>query len=155
MSETGFVLKVESHPYFQRFKPEHLAILEKCASMAEFEPGSHLFHEKERATRQYLIVEGRVALDLHVPGRDPWTLMTAGEGGIVGYAWAYPPHRYYYTCRAVDKTRAIVLDAEYLAKKCKEDTDFGYEVMVGCTSIMAERLQAAELQLLNLVLKCY
>lgn len=155
MTQSASELTIDSHSYFKRFKPEHVAILEACATTAEYEPGSILFHEKERAVQQYLIQEGRVALELQVPGQDAWTLMTAGEGCIVGYAWAYPPNRYYYTCRAIEKTRVIILDAEYLAAKCKEDTDFGYAIMVGCTDTMAQRLQAAELQLLNMVLKFY
>lgn len=155
MTETALALSNDSHPYFKRFKPEFLPILEAGASIAEFEPDTYLFHEKERATRQFLITEGMVALELRVPGKDSWTLMTNGEGGIVGYAWAYPPHRYYYSCRAVQKTKTIVLDTEYLLAKCRENFEFGYEVMVGCADTVAQRLQASELQLLNMVLKCY
>lgn len=148
-------LRMDSHPYFKRFKPEFLPFFEGGASTAEFEPDSYLFHEKERATRQFLITEGMVALELQVPGKDAWTLMTTGEGGVVGYAWAYPPYRYYYSCRTVQRTKAILLDTEYLLAKCKENFEFGYEVMVGCADTVAQRLQAAELQLLNMVIKCY
>ena len=155
MDVTKLKLNVESHPFFKRFNPEFLSILEGGASLAEFEPDSLLFRENERATRQFLLTEGLVALDFEVPGKEVWTLMSASEGGIVGYAWAYPPHRYYYNCRALKKTKTIVLDAEYILAKCRENYEFGYEVMVGCVDIVAQRLQAARLQLLSLVLKCY
>ncbi|MCE5334887.1 MAG: hypothetical protein LLG06_09875 [Desulfobacteraceae bacterium] len=155
MSETALKLTVESHPYFKRLKPEFISVLEGGASWAEYEPQSFLFRENERATRQFLLTEGLVALEFQVPGKEVWTFMTADGGGIVGYAWAYPPHRYYYDCRVVKRTKAIVLDAEYLLAKCKEDHQFGYEIMVGCADIVSQRLQAARLQLLNQILKCY
>lgn len=155
MSQTALMPNVDSHPYFKRLRPEFLSILEGGASIAEFEPDSYLFREEERARRQFLLTEGMVALEFGVPGKDAWTFMTVDGGGIVGYAWAYPPHRYYYDCRAVKQTKAIVLDAEYLQAKCRENHEFGYEVMVGCADIVSQRLQAARLQLLNMVLKCY
>jgi CRP/FNR family transcriptional regulator, cyclic AMP receptor protein len=155
MSEVAPALNMESHPYFKRFKPEHFSILQKCASLAEFEEGSYLFTERQKAHCQYLIIEGRVALELQAPGKDPWIVMTVCNGGIAGYAWAYPPHRYYYSCRALKKTRVIVLDAEYLSAQCKENYEFGYEIMLGCADTTAERLQATRLQLLNLLLKAY
>ncbi|MEM5789546.1 MAG: hypothetical protein AAGU11_19710 [Syntrophobacteraceae bacterium] len=155
MYQTALQLNVDSHPYCKRFKPEFLSILEGGASWAEFEPDSFLFREQERATRQFLLTEGLVALDFEVPGKQVWSFMTADGGGVVGYAWAYPPHRYYYNCRAVKKTKAIVLDAEYLLAKCRENYEFGYEIMVGCADIVTQRLHAARLQLLNMVLKCY
>jgi CRP/FNR family transcriptional regulator, cyclic AMP receptor protein len=155
MDFTTLKLNVQSHPFFKRFKPEFLSILEGGASLAEFEPDSLLFRENERATYQFLLIEGLVALDFEIPGKEVWTLMTACKGGIVGYAWAYPPNRYYYNCRALKKTKAIVLDAEYLLGKCQENYEFGYTVMVGCVDIVAQRFQAARFQLLNLVLQCY
>ncbi|MEN6438585.1 MAG: Crp/Fnr family transcriptional regulator [Syntrophobacter sp.] len=155
MSPAESTLNPETHPYLKRFSPEHLALLEQCATIAEFEEGSYLFREREQARKQFLLLEGRVALELNAPGQDPWILMTSGANSIVGYAWAYPPYRYWYNCRVMQKTRAIVLDAEWMAAKCKEDHEFGYEILLGCTEIMAQRIQAADLQLLNLLLKCY
>jgi CRP/FNR family transcriptional regulator, cyclic AMP receptor protein len=155
MIETVSEITMDSHPYFKRFKPEHFSMLKECASIADYEEGSFLFSERQKAHQQYLILEGRVALELLAPGKEPWIVMTVSDGGIVGYAWAYPPHRYYYSARAVKKTRVIVLDAEYLAAKCKEDYEFGYQIMLGCADTTAERLQATRLQLLNLLMKAY
>jgi CRP-like cAMP-binding protein len=155
MPENVSELTMDSHPYFKRFKPEHFELFKQCASIIEFPEGSFLFTEREKANRQYLILEGRVALELLAPGKEPWIVMTVCDGGIVGYAWAYPPHRYYYSCRALKKTRAIVLDADFLAAKCKEDHEFGYYVMLGCADTTAERLQATRLQLLNQLMKAY
>lgn len=155
MSESPITVTAEMHPFFKRFKPEYFSAFEDCAALEEFEEGSYLFNERQRANMQYLIIEGRVALEVQAPGQDPWTVMTVCDGGIAGFAWAYPPHRYYYSCRAVKKTRVVVLDAECLAAKCRSDHEFGYQVMVCCSEVMAERLMATRLQLLNMLLKAY
>lgn len=155
MNETILTKSIGEHPFFDHFKPEHRASLEECASTAEFKAGTYLFREREKADKQYLILEGRVAMELQAPGQDPWLIMTVGDGGTVGFAWAYPPYNYYFSCRVLKDTRMIVLDAECIWAKCKEDYEFGYQVMLLCTHTMADRLMATRLQLLNLLLKGY
>ena len=119
-----------------QFKPEHQRLLEECASTDEFKAGSYLFREREKATRQYLIQRGRVAMELQAPGQDPRLVMTICDGGTVGFAWAYPPHNYYFSCKALNDTQVIVLDTECLAAKCKQDIELGYQLMIQHHKIM-------------------
>jgi len=90
-----------------------------------------------------------VALEIHVPGRDPVTFQTVGEGEIVGVSWLVPPYRWSYDARAIAPVRAIRLDANCLRAKCEADHDLGYEMMKRFAPVLIERLHATRLQLLD------
>jgi CRP/FNR family cyclic AMP-dependent transcriptional regulator len=60
-----------------------------------------------------------------------------------------PPYRWHFDARAVELTRAIALDGECLRGKCEEDHDLGYEIMKRFALVIAERLEATRLQLLD------
>jgi CRP/FNR family cyclic AMP-dependent transcriptional regulator len=47
-------------------------------------------------------------------------------------------------------TRAIALDGKCLREKCEKDHDLGYEIMKRFAVIIAERLEATRLQLLDI-----
>jgi CRP-like cAMP-binding protein len=61
-----------------------------------------------------------------------------------------PPYRWHFDARAVEVTRAIALDGKCLREKCQEDHDLGYEIMKRFALIIAERLEATRLQLMDI-----
>lgn len=141
------------HPFFRAFKPEHLKLLDQCAVMTEFKQGDYIYRERTPANGLHLITEGRVAIELMVPGHDPWVIMTTCTGGVLGWSWAFPPSLWYFSCRAMEPTRTVFLDAECLRAKMKEDYELGYALMTACGHVLEERLRATRLQLLDLLVK--
>jgi len=67
----------------------------------------------------------------------------------VGVSWLVPPYRWTYDARAVERVRAISLDAECLRGKCDDDPALGYDMMTRFVPILVQRLQATRLQLLD------
>lgn len=120
-----------------------------CAQHVGFAAGSYLFHEGEPADQLYLIREGRVALEVEVPGRGTLTFQTLGEDEIVGVSWLVPPYRWAYTAKALDAVRAIAVDARCLRDACEEDHDFGYALMKRFMPVLIDRLQATRFQILD------
>ena len=58
--------------------------LERLAIPKDYRPGMALFQESAPHDDIYLIVAGRVRLEMIVPGRGRQSLMTVGPGDIVG-----------------------------------------------------------------------
>lgn len=141
------------HPFFKAFKPEHLKVLESCSSYAEFKPGEYVYREKTTASGLHVITEGRVAIELLVPGHDPWIIMTICAGGVLGWSWAFEPSLWYFSCRTLALTRTVFLEAECLRAKMKEDYELGFVLMQACGRVLEERLRATRLQLLDLLIK--
>ncbi len=143
---------MSKHRFFKDFQPTHVELLSNCASIMNFPAGEYIFHEGEPADRLYLIQMGRTAIILEMPGREPLTIMTVDEGGVVGWSWLFPPYRWHFTAKVTENTSAITLDAKCIMEKCKEDCQLGYDMIWQCARVMGERLYATRAQLLSLKL---
>lgn len=138
------------HPFCQGMEKGHLELLVGCASNVRFEAGQYLFRQGEEANHFYLIRHGKAAIEIHAPEQGAMILQTAGEGDVVGWSWIVPPHRWTFDARAVELTRAIALSGECLRRKCEEDHDLGYALFKRFAQVMAKRMEAARLQLINI-----
>ena len=137
------------HPFFAGFSAEHHELVAGCGRNHRFDAGQYIFREGDAADEFFLIRHGRVALEIAAPGQAPIVFATLGEGEIVGASWLVPPYRLMFDARAMELTRAVGLDAACLRGKCDEDHDLGYEMMKAFAPVLAKRLQATRLQILD------
>lgn len=137
------------HPFFDGFAPEYAGLLAGCARNHAFHAGDYLIREGNPADSFFLIRQGKVALEIAAPGKQPVVIATLGEGEIVGASWLVPPYRTMFDARAMEPTRAIGIDAKCLRGKCEDDHHLGYEMMKRFLPIIAKRLQATRLQILD------
>ena len=131
------------HPFLAGLDPALGRLLVGCARNLRFALGAYLFHEDGPAEEFYLIREGRVALELHAPGRPAITIASLGGGEPVGASWLAPPYRWGFDARASTDTRAFGLDAACLREKCEADHHLDYEMMRRLLPVMVHRMQAA------------
>jgi CRP/FNR family cyclic AMP-dependent transcriptional regulator len=140
---------VAAHPFFGGLENRHLKLLTGCASNVRFDAGHFIFRAGEKADKFYLIREGNVALEIHVPGRGTISILTLAAGEILGWSWLVSPYHWKFDARTVEPTRALALDGKCLRKKSEADHDLGYELFKRFSQVMEERLEATRLQLLN------
>jgi len=138
-----------AHPFFADLPPAHLALLVGCATNTRLPAGAFLCRTGEEADRFYLLRAGKVALEILPPGCEPVVVQTLRDGEILGWSWLVPPHQWSFDAVAVEETRAIVLDGACLRGKCEADHDLGYELLRRFAIVIAERLEATRLQLLD------
>lgn len=138
------------HPFFQGMEDRFIRLLAGCASNVRFEAGQYLFRQGESADHFYLLRSGHVAIEIHAQERGAIILQTLGEGDAVGWSWLVPPHRWMFDGRAVETVRAVALDGACLRQKCDEDHDLGYALLKRFSVVIAGRLEAARLQLINI-----
>jgi CRP-like cAMP-binding protein len=137
-------------PVFAGMKPEHLALMAGCASNARFEAGEVIGRQGEPADKFWIVRQGRVAIEIHAPGRGTVTIATIGENEVLGWSWLLPPHQFHFDARALTATRALALDGRCLRTKFGTDHELGYEVMRRFAPLIARRLEATSIQLLDL-----
>jgi CRP/FNR family cyclic AMP-dependent transcriptional regulator len=142
---------LQTIPWFQELNP---SIFEKIAAICElvtFEAGHTLFREGDKEDYLYIMVEGRVALEIHVPGRSKMRIYTAEPMDIVGWSSITPVVRQRTAAaRAVLPSRLVRMPASQLYKLCDEDHDLGYLVMRRLANVIAGRLLTTRLQLLDM-----
>jgi CRP/FNR family transcriptional regulator, cyclic AMP receptor protein len=138
------------HPFLEGLDKKQIQLLVGCASNVIFKAGDFIFREGEPADSFYFIRHGRVLIETHVPQKGPLIIRSREKGEILGWSWLVPPYRWHFDARAVELTRAIALDGKCLREKCEVDHDLGYEIMKRFALIIAERLEATRLQLMDI-----
>lgn len=144
---------IKEHPFFQGADPAVCETISGCAANERFNAGEYIFHEGGMANRFYLIRHGSVALEMHVPGRDPVIIETLHEGDVLGWSWLTPPFKWRADARAMQLVRAVSLDAQCLRQKYETDHNLGYELFRRFIPVMARRIEAGRLQMIDVYAK--
>jgi CRP/FNR family transcriptional regulator, cyclic AMP receptor protein len=137
------------HPFFMDFAQGHLSAVAACANTAIFDAGTFLFREGEPASAFYAIQRGRVAIASITPHEGPVTIQTVGDGDILGWSWMLPPYRWHFGARAIEATSVIAFNAACVREQLERDHELGFRLMRRFAQVMATRLEAMSLQLMN------
>jgi len=138
-------------PWFQELKPEHLQKIVEISHLREIKAGEVLFHEGDRDDSLYIVIEGRVALDIFIPHRGKVRFYTAEPWDAFGWSSVTPIiHQRTAGAVAVVNGLVVCIDSTRLRKACDEDHDLGYLVMRRLTNIVASRLLVTRLQLIDM-----
>ena len=142
---------METIPWFKELKPVHFEMMAGIASVQSILEGSELFREGDREDCLYVIIEGRVALEIFVPGRGRVRILTAEPLDVIGWSSVTPMVRTRTaSARAVLPSKVIGFNSEKLRKLCDADHELGYFVMRRIANIIAGRLMVTRLQLLDM-----
>jgi CRP/FNR family cyclic AMP-dependent transcriptional regulator len=139
-----------AHPFLQGLDPRYLKIIGACASRVDFKAGQLLFREQDEAGQFYLINHGRVAVEIYRHRRGPVTIQTLREGEALGWLWFEKPYHWHFDARAVQLTRATVLDVKALMQKCEQDHELGYELMKRYAHMLAVQFRVTTMQLVDM-----
>ncbi|CCQ74982.1 cyclic nucleotide-binding domain-containing protein [Magnetospira sp. QH-2] len=146
----GMETLLKDHPFFDGLNDDYRVLLAGCAANERMEEGAYVAREGDDADKFYLVRHGRISLEYHVPGREPLIIETLEEGDIFGWSWLVPPHKWAYDVRAMTLCRLVSLDANCLRGKCENDHSLGYELHKRFVPIIAHRLSAARMRLLDM-----
>ncbi len=148
MTQTIENLLAES-PLFKDIEPQHVSSIASCASNARFHVGDLIFREGSESGQFHLLRAGKVSLEISAAGRGPIIIQTVEEGDLLGWSSMVPPYRKHFDARVVELTRTVSFDSACVRKKCEEDPKLGYVLLKSFSTVIASRLQATRLQLLD------
>lgn len=135
------------------FKELSAGDLDKVAKLATIETktaGTILFREGTISDHLFLIGEGNVALDMHVPRRGKIRILTIGPGELLGWSALLAEQRMTAMATVVEDATLVSIPGQKLQALCDSDHDVGYAVMQRIAVALAHRLLATRLQLLDL-----
>ncbi len=138
------------HPFLSGMDKKHLELLTGCASNVVFKAGEYIFREGEDADSFYFIRSGKIVIETFVPHQGAILIHTRNAGEVLGWSWLVPPYKWHFDARAIEVTRALAMDGKCLRGKCEEDHDLGYEIMKRFNLVIAERIEATRLQLMDI-----
>jgi CRP/FNR family transcriptional regulator, cyclic AMP receptor protein len=135
-----------AHPFAHEFEPAHVDRLSTMAREVSFERDQTIFREGDDTHDFYLIVSGRVALEMQEPDH-VLRVQTLGAGDELGWSSVLMGRGKYFQARALDPVKALAIDGPTLLAACRKDTAFGFALMLRMLGVVSERLQATRLQL--------
>ncbi|NQS91427.1 MAG: Crp/Fnr family transcriptional regulator [Chloroflexi bacterium] len=142
---------LESIPWFQGISKEHFDKLASISDVIEIEAGKDLFHQGDKQDYLYVIVKGRVAIEIAVPGKGRMRISTAEPTEMLGWSSVTPVVRQ-RTASAVTVLPSVLIrmKANELQNLCEKNHSFGYVIMRRIANVAASRLLVTRLQLLDM-----
>jgi len=142
---------LQTIPWYQDIDSKHFDKLVGISSLIEVERNQELFREGDTEEYLYIVIQGRIAIEMMVPGRGRMRIYTAEPMDVVGWSSVTPVVRQRTAgAQAVLPSRLVRQDAAALRKLCEEDHDLGYIVMRRMANVVASRLLTTRLQLLDM-----
>jgi CRP-like cAMP-binding protein len=142
---------MQAIPWFRDLEPAMFEKLAQIAGVVELAKGESLFNEGDKEDFVYIVINGRIGLEIFVPARGRIRIETAEPMDLVGWSSVTPVVRQRTAgAKAVIDSRLLSLDADKLRVLCDEDHDLGYHVMRRIANIIASRLMVTRLQLLDI-----
>lgn len=141
---------LKAHHFFKGLDPKYIELIAGCGVNAVFKKGEFIAREGEEANHFFVIRQGKAAIDILTAEQGPVIIQTVQDGDIFGWSWIIEPHYWRFDARAVETTRVIALDGKCLRGKCEKDARLGYELLKRFSSVLAQRLEIARFQLLDM-----
>lgn len=149
MTRETLLAVLKQHPFVEEFQPQHIEKLTSLAKEVDFARDQVIFHEGDDCHDFFLIVAGRVALEIEAPGHTV-RVQTLSAGDELGWSAILMGRGKHFQARALERVKALAFDGPELLAACRDDKAFGYALMYRMLGVVSERLQATRLQLLDM-----
>lgn len=152
--ETGseaVIQALRSSSFLQGLSKGHLERVAAVTEPVSWAADQIIFREGEADDKFYIVTEGLVALEIAVPNRGRVSILTVGPDEILGWSTVVPNiKKRTASARALQPTRALAVDALELCAICETDHELGYCVFRAVADVIAGRLTATRLQVLDI-----
>ncbi|MBN2084987.1 MAG: Crp/Fnr family transcriptional regulator [Anaerolineales bacterium] len=140
-----------SLPLFSDLTDEHVEVIAGVSKLIPMSEKQEIFHEGDKSEYLYIVMEGRVALELHIPNRGRLRILTVEPLEVLGWSSVadVSPKRT-LTAVGVCTGQLLAIDAAKLHQACQTDPKLGYAVMHHVANVIAGRLLATRMQLLDM-----
>jgi CRP-like cAMP-binding protein len=147
MADESVVRELREHSFVAALPAQHVETLAALAKRVHFDGRQIILGQGEESSQLYLISSGRVALE--IAGWDqPFVVDTLGAGDEFGWSWALG-NPGVYQVRSLEPVEALVFQGSDLLDLCDSDPVFGHRLMRQLLGVVAERLQATRVQLID------
>jgi CRP-like cAMP-binding protein len=140
---------LEKVGFLEGLPPEYLEPLARTGKVADVPANEVLFEEGQKSANLYLMLEGKVALEIWLTGQGTKVIQTVGPGRLLGWTPVLAQGAMTATARAVEPSRVIALNALQVLEACNKNPSFGMEFMRRTALALSRRLHATRMQLLQ------
>lgn len=149
MTAADVDIALRRQPLMREFTSPQFDQLMHIAELVEFEPNEVIHREGDESDKLFVVVRGHVAIEL-AGQHEVLRVETVGPGGEFGWSSMLQGAGRYFQSRALDGVQALAFEASDLRQMCEEDAKFGLALMTRLLAVVAERLQATRLQIVDM-----
>jgi CRP-like cAMP-binding protein len=149
VNDSSIRARIAQNPFFDGLAQEHIEFLAANARSRDVEQDRVLFHYGEKADHFYVILRGRVVIEVASLEGPPLELQQLDDGAILGWSWLIPPYTWTFQARADENTEVLELDGGAIRARCEADPNFGYALLKRFSSLMSERLHFARKRMMD------
>jgi CRP-like cAMP-binding protein len=143
---------IQRIPWFVELDQVQQWRLAQIARICNLHEDEILFSEGDSDNCLYILLNGEVVIENHVPTLGKVEIYTAAPLDIIGWSAATSMVRQRTgSARATQAGRALCFDSELLMQLCEEDHDMGYIVMRRIANLIASRYLSARLELYEII----
>ena len=135
--------------FSEEIAPGARARLQEMGHLRDFAPSATIVAAGAPSPGLGVILEGRVALRVRLPGATSRTILTLEDGDLVGWSAILPGSVATATATALTPTRVMLFERDRLADALAIDCEAAAAVLRLVVKALARRLQATRLQLLD------
>jgi len=132
-------------PFFEHFQPKHLDKLNALSSLVRFAKDEIVFQEDDEDTHFYVLLSGRVALELTRGGK-PHTIEILHGGDELGWS-AVLGQKKQFRARALEPAEAWAFEVGDLLEAFDANPYFARAFLERLADVIAQRLQHTRKQL--------
>jgi CRP/FNR family transcriptional regulator, cyclic AMP receptor protein len=150
MNDNSITKTLQGISFLNGIDPDHLEQIASIAETRVYDTNDILFYEGEPAEYVYLVVSGRIVLELCPATIYQKNLMSVGPGEMLGWSSFVEQRNYVSTGLVVAPTQLVKIDGKKLRAICDRDPEFGYDFMHRIMRALAKRLTTTWSQLANI-----
>ena len=140
--------ELQRHPFLAGMPPEHYSMLAGLGRYAEFPADGVLFAEGDRRGEFFLLISGRVALEIVAQGQS-LRIETLEPGTALGWSAVLLGRGKHFQARALEPVRAVVFPGPEVLAACHREPKFGVDLMHRLLGLVSSRLQAERIKVLD------
>ena len=147
MSHPSVSEELEQIPLISAIPLPLRRMLVPIAHVLEFAPRSVVFREGAPADALYVVISGRIGLDIRLPEHGNVRILTVGPGELLGWSALVGNETMTATAWALQPTQLIAFPGVQLRAACEASHELGYQLMRRLASTVSTRLNATRQQL--------
>lgn len=137
------------HPFFKSLDKKYIKVLAANVTEREIKSGDIVFRQDTPASSFYVVRDGGVEVRIPSIYGPPIVVQTLGKNQLLGWSWLIPPYKWHFESCATEDGSILEFNGEALRAQCEKDPRMGYELIKHFAALMADRVQAARMRLME------
>ena len=135
--------------FFSVLDNEYLDLLSGKAKERRIDAGKIVFRQGEHAGTFYLLLSGRITVEIPSVYGPSIEIQNLGAGQILGWSWLISPYQWEFQAKTLEDSVLLEFDGKSILEDCENNPRFGYKLLSSFSVLMSQRLHASRQRMMD------